>query len=66
MLDGEVAVLGGDGISDFQALHSRHADSAATLLAFDVLQLDARTAYVCSYWGAAVSAGAFSRRLARF
>jgi bifunctional non-homologous end joining protein LigD len=40
VLDGEVAVLGANGVSDVDKLHSPKADASATLLAFDVLQLD--------------------------
>jgi ATP-dependent DNA ligase len=39
-LDGEVACLGADGVSDFDALCSRKRDSSATLLAFDLLEVD--------------------------
>jgi bifunctional non-homologous end joining protein LigD len=40
VLDGEVAVLDPAGVSDFDALHSRRRDCVATLLAFDLLELD--------------------------
>jgi bifunctional non-homologous end joining protein LigD len=40
VLDGEVAVLRDGGISDFDALHSRKVDASATLLAFDLLEID--------------------------
>ena len=37
VLDGEVVVLGVDGISDFDALHSRQHDEEVQLCAFDLL-----------------------------
>jgi bifunctional non-homologous end joining protein LigD len=39
-LDGEVVWLGQDGVSDFDALHSRKNDEWAMLLAFDLIELD--------------------------
>jgi bifunctional non-homologous end joining protein LigD len=40
VLDGEVACLNRDGISDFDALHSGRNNERASLLAFDVLEID--------------------------
>ena len=37
MLDGEAVVLGIDGISDFNALHSRKHDHEVQFCAFDIL-----------------------------
>src|SRR5215470_1333911 len=39
ILDGEAVVLGVDGISDFNALHSRKVDHEVQLYAFDILAL---------------------------
>lgn len=40
MLDGEAVVLGVDGISDFNALHSRKHDNEVQFCAFDILAED--------------------------
>jgi ATP-dependent DNA ligase len=40
VIDGEAVVLGVDGISDFEALHSRQHDDEVQLYAFDVLAMD--------------------------
>jgi bifunctional non-homologous end joining protein LigD len=40
MIDGEAVLLGVDGISDFNGLHSRRHDDAVQLYAFDVLALE--------------------------
>ena len=40
VIDGEVIVLGVDGIADFNALHSRRQDEDVQLYAFDILALD--------------------------
>src|SRR5215469_14946540 len=40
VIDGEAVVLDGDGIADFNALHSRRHDAKVWLYAFDVLALD--------------------------
>ena len=40
MLDGEAVVLGVDGVSDFNALHSRKHDDEVQFCAFDILVLD--------------------------
>jgi bifunctional non-homologous end joining protein LigD len=40
VIDGEVVVLRSDGVSDFDALHSRRHDKRATLYAFDLLAGD--------------------------
>jgi len=40
VIDGEAVLLGVDGISDFNGLHSRKHDDEAMLYAFDVLALD--------------------------
>ena len=39
-LDGGVAVLRDGGIGELDALHSRKVDASATLLAFDLLEID--------------------------
>ncbi|WP_246504230.1 ATP-dependent DNA ligase [Bradyrhizobium agreste] len=38
-IDGEAVVLGVDGVSDFNALHSRRHDGEVQLYAFDLLAL---------------------------
>ena len=40
VIDGEAVVLGVDGVSDFNALHSRQHDEEVQLYAFDILALD--------------------------
>jgi bifunctional non-homologous end joining protein LigD len=40
VLDGEAVVLGSDGVSDFDALHSRKHDKRAQFYAFDMLAGD--------------------------
>jgi ATP-dependent DNA ligase len=40
VIDGEAAILGVDGIADFNALHSRQRDEEVQLYAFDILALD--------------------------
>ena len=40
VLDGEAVVLGADGISDFNALHSGRHNEEVQLCAFDVLAID--------------------------
>jgi bifunctional non-homologous end joining protein LigD len=40
VIDGEAVVLGVDGISDFNALHSRKHDEEVQLYAFDIMALD--------------------------
>lgn len=40
VLDGEAVVLGVDGVSDFNALHSRKHDDEVQLYAFDLLAVD--------------------------
>jgi ATP-dependent DNA ligase len=40
VIDGEAVLLGVDGISDFNALHSRRHDNEVQLYAFDILALD--------------------------
>jgi bifunctional non-homologous end joining protein LigD len=40
VIDGEAVVLGIDGISNFEALHSRRHDEEAQLYAFDIMALD--------------------------
>jgi ATP-dependent DNA ligase len=40
ILDAEVVWLGSDGVSDFEALHSRANDGRATACAFDLLMLN--------------------------
>ena len=39
MIDGEAVLLGVDGISDFNGLHSRRHDDEVQLYAFDILAL---------------------------
>ncbi len=39
MIDGEAVVLGVDGVSDFNALHSRKHDAEVQLYPFDILAL---------------------------
>jgi bifunctional non-homologous end joining protein LigD len=39
-MDGEVAILTEDGVSDFDALHSRTNDARAILLVFDLLEIE--------------------------
>jgi bifunctional non-homologous end joining protein LigD len=40
VIDGEAVLLGVDGISDFNGLHSRKYDDEVQLYAFDILALD--------------------------
>src|SRR3954451_7543895 len=40
VVDGEAVLLGVDGVSDFNGLHSRHHDDEVQLYAFDILALD--------------------------
>jgi bifunctional non-homologous end joining protein LigD len=40
MLDGEGVVCGEDGVSNFDALHSKQRDADVFLYAFDLLELD--------------------------
>jgi bifunctional non-homologous end joining protein LigD len=40
VIDGEAVLLGVDGISDFNALHSRKHDAEVQLYAFDILSLE--------------------------
>jgi bifunctional non-homologous end joining protein LigD len=40
VIDGEAVLLGVDGISDFNGLHSRRHNDAVQLYAFDILALD--------------------------
>ncbi|MCS3898452.1 hypothetical protein M2171_007585 [Bradyrhizobium japonicum USDA 38] len=47
VIDGEAVVLGIDGASNFNALHSRKHDDEVQLYAFDVLGLAARTCGSC-------------------
>jgi len=42
VIDGEAVLLGVDGISDFNGLHSRRYDDEVQLYAFDLLALGAR------------------------
>ncbi|MCJ9729539.1 hypothetical protein [Bradyrhizobium sp. PRIMUS42] len=39
VIDGEAVILGVDGVSDFNALHSRKHDHEAQLYAFDILAM---------------------------
>ena len=47
VIDGEAVVLGVDGVSDFEALHSRQHDEEVQLYAFDIVALDGCAA--CRY-----------------
>ncbi|MDI3560010.1 DNA ligase [Bradyrhizobium sp. Arg816] len=40
VIDGEAVLLGADGVSDFEGLHSRKHDASVQLYAFDVLVAD--------------------------
>jgi ATP-dependent DNA ligase len=40
VIDGEAVILSADGVSDFDALHSRRHDEEVQLYAFDILALD--------------------------
>jgi bifunctional non-homologous end joining protein LigD len=40
VIDGEAVILGVDGVSDFNALHSRKHDDEVQLYAFDIMSLD--------------------------
>jgi ATP-dependent DNA ligase len=40
VIDGEAVLLGVDGVSDFNGLHSRQNDDEVQLYAFDILALD--------------------------
>jgi bifunctional non-homologous end joining protein LigD len=40
VIDGEAVLLGVDGVSDFDGLHSRQHDDEVQLYAFDALMLD--------------------------
>jgi bifunctional non-homologous end joining protein LigD len=40
VIDGEAVLLGMDGISDFNGLHSRRHDDEIQLYVFDILSLD--------------------------
>jgi ATP-dependent DNA ligase len=40
VIDGEAVLLGIDGVSDFNGLHSRHFEEEVQLYAFDILALD--------------------------
>ncbi|WP_334261923.1 hypothetical protein [Bradyrhizobium sp. 6(2017)] len=40
VIDGEAVLLGIDGVSDFNGLHSRKQDDEVQLYAFDILALD--------------------------
>ena len=39
-LDGETVVCGGDGVSDFNRLHSQRCDDMVFLYAFDLLEMN--------------------------
>jgi bifunctional non-homologous end joining protein LigD len=49
VIDSEAVVLGVDGISDFNALHSRRHDEEVQLYAFDCLALDEYSAVGMRY-----------------
>ena len=49
MIDGEAVLLGVDGISDFNGLHSRKYDDEVQLYAFDVLMPTVTTCASCRY-----------------
>jgi bifunctional non-homologous end joining protein LigD len=41
IIDAEAAVIGPDGVSDFEALHDRQRNNEAVAFAFDLMMLDA-------------------------
>jgi bifunctional non-homologous end joining protein LigD len=41
-IDGESVICDGDGLADFERLHSREHDRSAVLFAFDPLELEGR------------------------
>jgi ATP-dependent DNA ligase len=43
VIDGEAVILGADGISDFNALHSRNHDDEVQLYAFDMVKVKNRS-----------------------
>src|ERR1700741_4760125 len=45
VIDGEAVILGVDGISDFNALHSGKQDAEVQFCAFDVLAIDGADAH---------------------
>jgi len=47
LIDGEAVILGVDGISDFDALHSGRHNEEVQLCAFDILALDATICASC-------------------
>jgi len=49
LIDAEVVHLSADGVSDFDALHSRTADEKAVALAFDLLFSGRRHSTPASY-----------------
>jgi ATP-dependent DNA ligase len=49
VLDGEAVLLGVDGRSDFDGLHSRRHDAEVEFYAFDILASDARIYAGCRY-----------------
>ena len=71
VVDGEAVLLGVDGISDFNGLHSRKHDDEVTFYAFDMLVSDATTFASCrcrcarpiwrGYWRGASTASTWHR-----
>jgi len=49
VIDGEAVLLGVDGISDFNSLHSRRHNDEVQLYAFDILALRARICGSCPF-----------------
>ena len=48
VIDGEAVVLGVDGVSDFEALHSRQHDEEVQLYAFDIVASWRSTVRICA------------------
>jgi bifunctional non-homologous end joining protein LigD len=42
IIDAEAAIVGADGISDFEALHNRSRNAEAVAFAFDLMMLDGK------------------------
>jgi bifunctional non-homologous end joining protein LigD len=56
-IDGEVVVLGPDGLSRFEELSRREAARTAILRAFDLIEHEARIWAVARFFGAGASPG---------
>ena len=59
ILDAEVVWIGPDGVADFDALHSRINDKAASALAFDLLMVKATICGAGPMWNARPRCGSF-------